>query len=74
MAPIGYRTRPSDRVLATVRLLEDRLEGRDAARREQHARPVTQALLSEMDRVARGAHARLVVVELAVRSPATKHS
>ena len=35
---------------------------------------MTQALLGEMDRVARSAHARLLVVELAVKHPATKRS
>jgi hypothetical protein len=74
MAPIGYRTWPFHRVLASVRLLEDRLEAWAAPRREQYARPITQALLGEMDGVARDARARLLVVELVVRGGATKSS
>jgi len=74
MAPLGRGTWPFYRALAAVRLFEDRVEAWDAPLRERQGRPVTQALLAEMERVARGAQARLVVVELAVRSTATKGS
>ena len=73
MPPMGYRTWPLHGVLASVRLLEDRLETLAAPLRELQARPVTQALLTEMDRVTRDAHARLIVVELAVKA-STKRS
>jgi lysophospholipase L1-like esterase len=72
--PIGYRTWPFDGVLASVRLVEDRLESLAAPVREGQARAVTQALLGEMDRVVRDAGARFIVVELAVRDAATKRA
>ena len=50
-------------------MLEDRVESWAEPLRRLQERPVTQALIGEMDRAARAAHARLLVVELAVKDP-----
>ncbi len=71
---IGYRTWPFHDVLASVRLLEDRVETVAAPVREGQARAVTQALVGEMDRVARAAGARLIVAQLAVARQETKRA
>jgi hypothetical protein len=70
--PIGYRTWPLHDLLASVRLLEDRLTTLAAPVREWQARPVTLALLDALNHVAEASDARLVVAELTYRSGAKR--
>ena len=69
-APIGYRTWPLHDLLASVRLLQERLGTLAVVLREAQARSVTLELLGELDRVAERSDARFVAAELAVRKPA----